>query len=168
MKKFREFMTDLLEMLLISIVIVFLLRIFVLMPVVVDGRSMEPLLTNGDRGFSFVITRRISLERFDIVIVENEKTDGKLVKRIIGMPGETIRCSGNRIYIDGELLEQPFLQDVYTSDFEYVLAEDEYFCLGDNRDVSRDSRYYGPFRDKEILASHIFLIWPLQDIGWRE
>ncbi|MBR3168700.1 MAG: signal peptidase I [Erysipelotrichaceae bacterium] len=168
MKKFREFMTDLLEMLLISIVIVFLLRIFVLMPVVVDGRSMEPLLTNGDRGFSFVITRRISLERFDIVIVENEKTDGKLVKRIIGMPGETIRCSGNQIYIDGELLEQPFLQDVYTSDFEYVLAEDEYFCLGDNRDVSRDSRYYGPFRDKEILASHIFLIWPLQDIGWRE
>ncbi|MBR3151313.1 MAG: signal peptidase I [Erysipelotrichaceae bacterium] len=168
MKKFREFMTDLLEMLLISIVIVFLLRIFVLMPVVVDGRSMEPLLTNGDRGFSFVITRRISLERFDIVIVENEKTDGKLVKRIIGMPGETIRCSGNLIYIDGELLEQPFLQDVYTSDFEYVLAEDEYFCLGDNRDVSRDSRYYGPFRDKEILASHIFLIWPLQDIGWRE
>jgi signal peptidase I len=168
MKKFREFMTDLLEMLLISIVIVFLLRIFVLMPVVVDGRSMEPLLTNGDRGFSFVITRRISLERFDIVIVENEKTDGKLVKRIIGMPGETIRCSGNQIYIDGELLEQPFLQDVYTSDFEYVLAEDEYFCLGDNRDVSRDSRYYGPFRDKEILASHIFLIWPLQDIGWRK
>ncbi|MBQ1289345.1 MAG: signal peptidase I [Erysipelotrichaceae bacterium] len=168
MKKFREFMTDLLEMLLISIVIVFLLRIFVLMPVVVDGRSMEPLLTNGDRGFSFVITRRIGLERFDIVIVENEKTDGKLVKRIIGMPGETIRCSGNQIYIDGELLEQPFLQDVYTSDFEYVLAEDEYFCLGDNRDVSRDSRYYGPFRDKEILASHIFLIWPLQDIGWRE
>ena len=168
MKKFREFMTDLVEMLLISIVIVFLLRIFVLMPVVVDGRSMEPLLTNGDRGFSFVITRRISLERFDIVIVENEKTDGKLVKRIIGMPGETIRCSGNLIYIDGELLEQPFLQDVYTSDFEYVLAEDEYFCLGDNRDVSRDSRYYGPFRDKEILASHIFLIWPLQDIGWRE
>lgn len=168
MKKFRELMTDLLEMLLISIVIVFLLRIFVLMPVVVDGRSMEPLLTNGDRGFSFVITRRIGLERFDIVIVENEKTDGKLVKRIIGMPGETIRCSGNQIYIDGELLEQPFLQDVYTSDFEYVLAEDEYFCLGDNRDVSRDSRYYGPFRDKEILASHIFLIWPLQDIGWRE
>ncbi|MCR5299384.1 MAG: signal peptidase I [Erysipelotrichaceae bacterium] len=168
MKKFREFMTDLLEMLLISIVIVFLLRIFVLMPVVVDGRSMEPLLTDGDRGFSFVITRRLGLERFDIVIVENEKTDGKLVKRIIGMPGETIRCSGNQIYIDGELLEQPFLQDVYTSDFEYVLAEDEYFCLGDNRDVSRDSRYYGPFRDKEILASHIFLIWPLQDIGWRE
>ena len=157
-------MTDLLEMLLISIVIVFLLRIFVLMPVVVDGRSMEPLLTNGDRGFSFVITRRIGLERFDIVIVENEKTDGKLVKRIIGMPGETIRCSGNQIYIDGELLEQPFLQDVYTSDFEYVLAEDEYFCLGDNRDVSRDSRYYGPFRDKEILASHIFLIWPLASL----
>ena len=168
MKKFTDALIDLLKTLLISVLIVFLLRIFVLMPVQVDGRSMEPLLRDGDRGFSFVITRKLGLERFDTVIVENELTKGKLVKRIIGMPGETIRCTNNQIYIDGELLEQPFLGEVYTSDFEFVLADNEYYCLGDNRDVSRDSRYYGPFKEKDITASHVFLIWPLKEFGWRK
>ena len=168
MKKLTETLLDLLKTILISVLIVFLLRVFVLMPVQDDGRSMEPTLIDGDRGFSFVITRRFGLERFDTVIVENANTTGKLVKRIIGMPGERIRCTNNQIYIDDELLEQPFLEDCLTSDFEYELGEDEYFCLGDNREVSRDSRYYGPFKEKDIAASHVFLIWPLQDFGWRK
>ncbi|MBQ6367606.1 MAG: signal peptidase I [Erysipelotrichaceae bacterium] len=168
MKKFTETLLDLLKTILISLLIVFLLRVFVLMPVQVDGRSMDPTLKDGDRGFSFVITRKFGLERFDTVIIENEITSGKLVKRIIGMPGETIRCTNDQIYINGELLEQPFLEDAVTSDFEYELQEDEYFCLGDNREVSRDSRYYGPFKGKDITANHVFLIWPLQDFGWRK
>ena len=167
MKRIASEVKDLLKTLLVSILIVVILRIFIMVPVAVEGRSMQNTLYDGDHGFSFIVTKNLGVSRFDIVIIDSDKSNDKIVKRVIGLPGEEISCFDNNIYINGEYLEEDFLNDAYTSDFSYILGEDEYFCLGDNRGVSKDSRYYGPFSKEDFLASHVFVIWPLSNFGWK-
>ena len=65
-------------------------------------------------------------------------------------------------------VEEPFLEDnVNTTDLEIKLSENEYYCLGDNRNISRDSRYYGPFSSDIILSTHLFVLYPFKDIGFK-
>ena len=147
--------------------ITFILMRFVLLPCVVQGDSMYPFLQDGDYGFSFIISRNISISRFDIAVikVKNEKL---LVKRVVGLPGEEIVYKDNRLYVNGVYVEEPFLQEnVSTSDLEIRLSENEYYCLGDNRNISRDSRYYGPFKEDIILSTHLFVLYPFEDIGFK-
>jgi len=166
MKK-KSFLLETIEFLLSSILIVFLLIKFILMPCVVSGGSMSPILSDGDFGYSFVVTRNLGIKRFDIVVIRiNEEK--LLVKRVIGLPGETIAYKNNQLFVNGIQIDEDFLgENVLTQDMEVILSSDEYYCLGDNRQVSRDSRYYGPFKDKEILSSHLFVIYPFKDLGYR-
>lgn len=92
------------------------------------------------------------VNRFDIVVAE--KTDNYLiVKRVIGLPNEKIEYKNNHLYINNEPVTEDFidLYTVKTEDFTYVLEEDEYFLLGDNREYSTDSREYGAFEKEKIL-----------------
>ena len=166
-EKLKGFIKDLLQSLIIAIIIVFILFQFVLISVEVEGSSMEPNLYSNQRGVSFIITKNFGINRFDIVVIDSDKLDALLVKRVIGMPNEIIKYEDNKLYINGEYVEEDFLGDVYTGDFEKQLGEDEYFCLGDNRDVSRDSRFYGPFHLKELRASNIFIYYPFSDFGLK-
>lgn len=165
--KVKSFIKDVFEVIITSAVIVFVLLNWVLLPVEVHGTSMVPTLVEGQRGFSFKITKQIGLERFDIVVIDKtDENDKLLVKRIIGMPNETIKYQDNVLYINGVQTNQDFLkEDVITNDFEITLADDEYFCLGDNREVSKDSRYYGPFSKEEIVSSKLFVFSPIKDFG---
>ena len=170
MKK-GSFLRDVLEVLIGSVIVVFVLIKFVLIPCRVDGTSMLKTLYDGDFGYSFVLTKNLGIDRFDIVVVEidGEDEDKLLVKRVIGMPGETIRYSDNRLYVNDEYMAEEFLNsDAYTEDFEVVLADDEYYCLGDNRGFSRDSRYYGPFYAEQFVASHLFVLYPLSHFGVKK
>ena len=122
----------------------------------VDGESMMPTLTNNQRAFGSCLGTR---DRGDIVVIDvGDKSDYLIIKRIIGLPGETISIKGTNIYINGELLEEEYLDESlnqgnpYYKDMEITLSDDEYFCMGDNRDNSSDSRYYGPFTSDQILA----------------
>ncbi len=166
-KVFRSFI-DFLEIMAAAIAIVFLLLNFVLISVVVTGSSMEPTLWNGEFGLSFIISRKININRFDIVVIDSSQSDDLLVKRVIGLPGEVIRYENNQLYINDEAIEEEYLVDSYTNNFEVFLGDDEYFCLGDNRDVSRDSRYYGPFTSSEIKSSHVLILYPFSSIGWNK
>ena len=167
-KKIKDFIVDLLQTVLIAVVVVFILFRFVLMSVEVKGSSMEPTLYTDDRGVSFIITRNSGIKRFDICVIDSDRTTSFLVKRVIGLPGETIRYEDGKLYVNGEYVEEYFLEDVKTGDLEVTLGDDEYYCLGDNRRVSRDSRYYGPFSKKEIKATNIFIYYPFSDLGLKK
>lgn len=167
LKTVKNLILELLQTLIISFIIVAVLTHFVILPVRVDGSSMYPTLQDGQMGISYIFKRNIGIERFDIVIIESEMAQEKLVKRVIALPNEEIRYEDNRLYINGEYVEEEFLDGVYTSDWSYTAGPDEYVCLGDNRSVSRDSRYYGAFKDEEIVSTGIFVYYPFDSIGGR-
>ena len=165
MEKYKGLIKDIIQIIVSVVIITFILINFILMPVRVEGISMYPTLNNNDFGYSFILTKNLGINRFDIAIVDLE--DKLLVKRVIGLPGDKIEYKDNILYINDEIVEEEFLNDVFTEDFEAFVEEDEYFCLGDNRNNSRDSRYYGAFPKDKIKATHVFVLWPLSDIGFK-
>ena len=166
----KEVIKDLLKDIFFAIVIVIVLINYVLIPCVVEGSSMYDTLHENDYGYSFIFTRKIAINRFDIAVIMtgNDMSSKLLVKRVIGLPNETIEYKDNRLYVNGEYVEEDFLKEVTTGDFTAVLSDDEYFCLGDNRNVSRDSRFYGPFSGDKIVSTHLFVIYPLSSIGFKK
>ena len=135
-------------------------------PVIVSGHSMDTTLDNGMYGFSTNVKEDTEIERGDIVIV---RTSTKvIIKRIIGMPGETIRCEGGIVYINDEAIVEDYATGV-TEDFgECVLGEDEYFVMGDNREHSKDSRIIGPITKDQIIAKHLFVVTSINKFGYHK
>ncbi len=168
MKIFKEIMSYVL-----IIFVVILIRVFIVTPVRVDGTSMFPTLNNND----ILIEKKFdkSINRFDVVVI-NYKKD-KLVKRVIGLPGETIRISvthvGNnvvsKIIINGEVLEENYgyepIENAGIAANEIKLSDDEYFVLGDNRNDSSDSRFLGVFKKKSINGVTNFRLFPFKKFG---
>lgn len=172
--RIKEEVIDFIKMLLVSFVSVYLITTFVAKPVKVSGDSMYPQIKDHQIGFSLVFGKN-HIERFDVVVVYVEETDKHLVKRVIGLPYETIRYTDSKLYVNDVLVEEDFLDQDYvlsqsngmdfTSDFEITLKADEYFLLGDNRPYSRDSRYYGPFTSDEIVSKGILVLYPFNECG---
>ncbi len=142
---------------------------------IVDGLSMDDTLIDGESLIVEKISYRFNkLNRFDIIAFYPNGKDNKeyYIKRIIGLPGEHVQMSADNIYINGEVIEEDYGS---TSDNGYLglaaegieLKEDEYFVLGDNRQVSLDSRYeeVGVIESGEIEGRAIFRIWPLNRFG---
>lgn len=145
---------------IVAIVIVIILNNFVFMPARVTGTSMCHTLEEDELCFSFYYDKD-NIDRFDIVVIQTDESK-KLIKRVIGLPNEKIEYKDNKLYIDGKYVKEDFLEDdTITNDFVYKLRDNEYFCLGDNREVSKDSRIYGPFMKDSIIASHIFIYYPI-------
>lgn len=140
----------------------------------VSGSSMEPTLHNGDQLIMDKLTYHFSEpERFDIIVFPFQYADDTYyVKRIIGLPGETVQIDpeGN-IYINGELLEEDYgLETILSPGLAaepVILGEDEYFVLGDNRNNSSDSRdpSVGNIHRSDIIGKAWVRIWPLNKIG---
>lgn len=166
MKKRSSFIKDILEVLICAVIISFILLRFILMPCEVNGSSMYPLLHDKDRAYSFRISKLFGIDRFDICIIDVEEKF--IVKRVIGMPNDTIEFKDNVLYINGESYDEPYLDNVKTDDFEITLKDDEYFCMGDNREVSKDSRYYGPFSSKQIIATKMLVVYPFESFGVKK
>lgn len=156
---------------IIALAAFFLVSNFIGEGIIVDGESMESTLYDKERLFTEKLTLQFGeLERFDIVIFNpHNGVDKYWIKRIIGLPGETIQIEGPDIYIDGELLEEnygkePMVQSGVAEE-PYTLAEDEYFVLGDNRCNSTDSRVIGAVKKADIAGRACFCIWPLEEFG---
>lgn len=159
----------------ICIVAVFLITSFIFLPVQVKGNSMYPELNDKALGFSNVMGYNISgLKRFDVVIVYVAEKDEYLVKRVIGLPGETVSYLNGQLYINGAAVKEDFLDKDYVASYNgtfmqdvsaITLGDDEYYCLGDNRPHSTDSRYYGPFKKSNIKSKGIFIFWPFSQFG---
>ncbi len=166
---------DFIKTFLITAVCVFVFVHFVASPVRVKGSSMYPTLKDGEYGFSNILGTKVSeFKRFDIVVIYIEEKSEYIVKRIIGLPGETISYDNDQLYINGEAVDEPFLDTEYKNSYEgtftegveeITLGEDEYYCLGDNRVNSRDSRYYGTFSSKQFTSKGILILWPLSSFN---
>lgn len=148
---------------LIIIFVVVIIRIFIVTPIRVNGDSMDPTLK--DKELMILKKYDTSYERFDIVVVDDSVEGSNLIKRIIGLPGEKIKCKDGKIYINGKKID-----DVYgygkTSDFlEVQLKDDEYFVMGDNRSVSKDSRMFGAVYYDELKGTTNLIIYPFSKIG---
>ena len=150
----------------IIIVVVLLIRTFIITPAIVDGASMDNTLADGQ----LVIINRIvysikDIERLDIVVINNEQDNDRIIKRVIGLPGETIKYQNNKLYINGkELVTDIKFEE--TNDFEVKTKDDEYFVLGDNRDISKDSRMLGNFKREDIIGRVSLRLFPFNKIGF--
>ena len=147
----------------ILLLIIIIIRIFFYSPIRVNGSSMYPTLQDKE----FMILNKIGLQkginRFDIVVVES---NGKyIIKRVIGLPGESIMYSDNKLYINGKVIEDNYSKSE-TENFENVILKDnEYFVMGDNREVSKDSRVIGPVNIKNIKGKTNLVIFPFSKLG---
>lgn len=168
---------DLVKTFVICFVCIFLLTNFVVKPVRVDGRSMDPTLEDGEIGLMNVFSAKFQdIERFDVVVVYNEEKKENWVKRVIGLPGDTIYAKDDVFYVNGMPIEEPYLDNAYanqirrhgnnfTEDFpKRTLKDNEYFLMGDNRIVSYDSRRVGPFKREDIRGKDVYVLFPFNKI----
>lgn len=147
---------------IVIVVVVVLIRTFIITPVRVDGDSMKNTLKNGD---ILLLYKLSSIDRNDIIVLDEEKDNEKIIKRVIGMPGETVAIKKGKIYINDKVIDDEYAYGE-TSDYNKVtLADDQYFILGDNRLISKDSRYFGPIKDNEIKGKIVFRLFPFTKIG---
>ncbi len=175
--KQKSFGKDLLEnivTMLIMGLMLFLILNYVGQRVSVDGPSMMTTLNDRDQLWcnKFVYKFRHEPERYDIVIfLESVKPRTYYIKRVIGLPGETVQIIDSVIYINGEAIEDPYPDTHYFSPGRaaepITLGDDEYFVLGDNRNNSTDSRSYsvGNVSGSAIVGKAVFRAWPLRDAG---
>ena len=139
----------------------------------VCGDSMKNTLNDGDHLIVDKITYRMREPvRYDIIVFPfRYKENTFYIKRIIGLPGETVQIAGGEIYIDGEILKESYgrevIKDPGIAESPIELGEDEYFVLGDNRNESSDSRdpSVGKIRREEIVGRAWLRIWPLNKFG---
>lgn len=172
--------------------------LYIFMNVQVDGHSMDPTLAHGDRLFVLKVT---PINRFDVVVAKEEHNGEtkRIVKRVIGMPGDTISYNNDVLTINGVETDEPYLADYlakfkadklqstyaynklfqdlakaspsFTADathnasFTITVPEGEYFLIGDDRIVSKDSRHVGTFERDDIIGEVMFRFWPFNSLG---
>jgi signal peptidase I len=186
-EKSGRLIAELVGVVVIAVVVALLLRTFVVATYSIPSGSMEPTLQIGDR----IVVDKLSyhlhgVDRGDIIVFSTppkENCSGSpvadLVKRIIGLPGETISLSGGRVSIDGHLLPEPWLPPVartatypgpsaqpYSLHHPYRVPAGDVYVMGDNRAFSCDSRFWGPVAESTIVGKVDLRIWPLSRLGF--
>jgi len=173
---FLSLTIDLIKIAIGALVIVFLVRHFLVQPFFVKGRSMEPNFMDGDYLITNEFDYRFNINppaRGDVIVFKYPRDETKyFIKRIIGLPEETINISNGNIVIYNEespngfkLQENYIAKSVSTSgNISTTLGKEEYFVLGDRRFESSDSRQWGPLNEKYIIGKAWTRIWPLDTI----
>ncbi|MFV0558324.1 MAG: signal peptidase I [Enterococcus sp.] len=157
---------------------VLLLRHFIFTPVVVRGDSMNPTIHNGEH---VIALKHLPVERFDIVTFPAPDQAGEnYIKRVIGLPGETVAYENDHLLINGQEVAEPYLnelkkqvptEELLTYDFTMAnfgvtkIPEGEVLVLGDNRQISKDSRSIGFIKEAQISGNVKFSFWPIHEVG---
>lgn len=152
---------------------------FIVNPIRVDGSSMYPTIEHGDVGVSNIIGfKMFGVERFDIVVVYEDSLDEYVIKRVVGLPGESVEYRDNQLYVNGEMIAEEFLDEAYCSEMSMLmndnftenygpitLGDEEYFIVGDNRPKSSDSRSFGAVTKDQIKSKETFILYPFAHFG---
>ncbi|HEY1443459.1 MAG TPA: signal peptidase I [Acidimicrobiales bacterium] len=185
-RKSNRWIIELVGVVAVALVVALLLRTYVIATYSIPSGSMEPTLQVGDR----IVVNKLSyhlhgIDRSDIIVFStppNEDCAGPpvadLVKRVIGLPGETIALSGGNVVLDGRVLREPWLPASergrtypgpspapYSLHHPFRIPEGDVYVMGDNRTLSCDSRYWGPIKKSTIVGKVDLRIWPLSRLG---
>ncbi len=168
-RRLVHLLREVLETILPAILIALLINLFVGQATRVEGQSMEPNLHSDQR----LVVEKVSYrfhgpERFDVVVLKvPSQGEELLIKRVIGLPGETVEIKNGRVYINGEELEEPFItSETRPGRYSRVTVPPLHvFVLGDNRDHSNDSRSFGPVPIGNIVGRAWLSYWPPEEIG---
>ncbi len=183
-RRLGAFFLDISEVIVFAVGIFFFVYLLIMRPHKIEGQSMMPNYQDSE----YLLTEKVAYylhkpQRGDVVVLRPPASQGKdeFIKRIIGLPGETIKISDGHVYINEKLLEEPYIaSDVVTfgsfflnDNVSYPVPPERYFVMGDNREHSSDSRVWGPVplnlspnTDKEGINGRAWLIyWPFNQIG---
>ncbi len=188
-----QFFSEMVKVFLLAAVIIIPIRVFLFQPFFVQGSSMVPNFHDGEylivnefgykktevgvAGYRFFTTDPFrELVRQEPVVFRSPQNNGQyLIKRVIGLPGETVKIERSKVMIANDIHPEGFVLDeseyladtVVTTDMKALtLGPDEYFVLGDNRTASHDSRFFGPVDKDMIIGRVLFRAWPVSDAEW--
>jgi signal peptidase I len=155
-----------------SVLLAVILIVFIYQPVKVEGTSMMPALTDQERIFINKFTYRFgsgNIERGDMIVfwfpLDRTKS---YIKRVVGLPGDTVMIDHGKVYVNGAALDEPYVPREYRdqqSKPPETVAPDNYFVLGDHRGSSNDSRAWGTVPRSYIYGKAVFVYWPLDKMG---
>ena len=156
--------------LLIAIGLALVIIVFLYQPVKVEGTSMAPLLSDQERIFINKFVYRFEpIQRGDVVVFWYPLDHSKsFIKRVVGLPGETVQIRQGAVYVDGKVVPEPYVPPQYEdpSDFAPKLVPpDSYFVMGDHRISSNDSRVFGAVASRYIYGRAVFAYWPVDHFG---
>ncbi|MFW7403581.1 signal peptidase I [Vagococcus fluvialis] len=171
-KKIVDVIWHWIKMLVICIPFVIIMKAFIFIPLEVTGKSMSPTLKEND----FIVMENFSeIDRFDIIVFTAPDGD-TYIKRVIGLPGDRVTYEKDQLFINGKKVDEPFLKDVKKKKNEYVFTTDldtteligtdkipknQYFVLGDNRRLSKDSRSFGTISNTSIVGKARIVYYPI-------
>lgn len=182
MSRGRRVLVDYVLVAVVAVVAALAVQAFVLKPYRIPSESMAATLVPRDR----ILVNRVVYHlrephRGDVVVIDSHVVGRVLVKRVVGLPGETISLRGGDVYIDGRRLSEPYVRrsggrpeatepfvdtgEAWSLETPYRIPAGCYFLLGDNRTVSDDSRDWGPAPRTELIGEAFFTYWPLTRAG---
>jgi signal peptidase I len=156
--------------LLLAICFLVVIIIFLYQPVKVEGTSMAPLISDSERIFINKLVYRFEpISRGDVVVFwyPNDRTKS-FIKRVLGLPGETVEIRQGHVYVNEKLIEEPYVLPAYldSNNFgPFRVPPRQYFVMGDHRDSSNDSRMFGPVPADYIYGKAVFAYWPMDHFG---
>lgn len=178
MEDTKSYFFFLVKTFIFALIIAFLVRQFIFQPTVVKGESMSPTFESNDK---VLINKLSEIERFDIVVFDAPDEDVYYVKRVIGVPGDTVEMVDDVLYINGKAVKEPYLDEnkkkqrlfgSFTADFtleeltgETKVPDQTFFVLGDNRVNSKDSRSFGFIHEESVIGEVKLQVYPFNEIG---
>lgn len=162
---------EIVKLVFIVVVVVLPIRIYIAQPFIVSGSSMDSTFHSGDYLIIDEISYRFNApSRGDVIVFRYPGDPSKFyIKRILGLPGETVEIKNSKVAVstaEGEkILNEPYIQGTTAPDNKWRLADKEYFVMGDNRMYSSDSRMWGPLKENLIIGRALVRLWPLTAVA---
>jgi len=154
----------------VALTLALIIIVFLYQPVKVEGTSMAPLLSDQERIFINKFVYRFEpIHRGDVVVFWYPLDRSQsFIKRVIGLPGQTLQIKEGELYVNGKHVAEPYVPQNYFDDSSYgpiKIPAHDYFVMGDHRDSSNDSRIFGPVPRKYIYGKAVFAYWPFHQFG---
>ena len=172
-----KFILDVVIMMAVILGVFYVLFNFVLSNDRVSGPSMQPTFEDNDR---LIAVRNFTPKRNDVVVLlapkaANDVPGAYYIKRVIGLPGDKLVSKNDKMYVNGKLLPEPYLENhfkkasnaegqTYTNNFTYKVPKGYYWVMGDHRDISKDSHIFGPVKRQNLVGKVKFRYWPFNKI----